>query len=352
MEKGIVTLREEEAPVAVEVTEESMRAEGFLEEEIASAKQHNIIKRKSPDGDNERKPVDASAKDTKQGDDSKLENKPNNASKASEIKIEDLDSFEKVHDIFEKTPDKFRTLPAHVRALYHNSKGLYKKAKVEEQKRVDLEKKFEYDSLKNKVAETKLDKVRNALKKENLTVEELEALIDGVDAAKSTAQAEKEEEQKELQEKQQKHISFVQARISEADKLGRAEHENFDDIVALAQKVIAEKPRQQKLLQDALNDESTSEKELVDLVVDIARLHSDFGKQSENPVKAEPTDEKVDRMVKNSQRKTTSASVSGGNGSRTKTYDELTAEDVARMSLDEYKKLPDAVRRRLKEEIE
>jgi hypothetical protein len=105
-------------------------------------------------------------------------------------------------------------------------------------------------------------------------------------------------------------------------------------------------------LQDALNDESTSEKELVDLVVDIARLHSDFGKQSENPVKAEPTDEKVDRMVKNSQRKTTSASVSGGNGSRTKTYDELTAEDVARMSLDEYKKLPDAVRRRLKEEIE
>jgi hypothetical protein len=179
-------------------------------------------------------------------------------------------------------------------------------------------------------------------------VEDIEAIIAG---GKPETRPEPEDDKADEQKRQ---AEFVQSRIAEADKLGRTEYEDFDNIVVLAQSVLSQKPRQAKLLQDALIDETVSEKDLVDMVVDIARLNKDFGKKAEKeegPVHAGPTDEKVDRMIKNSQKKPTSASLGGGSGNRTKSYDDLTAEDVTRMSLDDYKKLPEAVRRRLKEEL-
>ena len=253
-----------------------------------------------------------------------------------------------MHEIYEKQPEKFRELPRNIKALYHNSKGLYKRAKIEEQKRSDLEKKIEYDSLHNKVNGIKIQKIQDALKADKITVEDLEAIIVG---SKPETRPEPEDDKADEQKRQ---AEFVQSRIAEADKLGRTEYEDFDNIVVLAQSVLSQKPRQAKLLQDALIDETVSEKDLVDMVVDIARLNKDFGKKAEKeegPVHAGPTDEKVDRMIKNSQKKPTSASLGGGSGNRTKSYDDLTAEDVTRMSLDDYKKLPEAVRRRLKEEL-
>lgn len=335
-EEGMVTLQEEAPIVEKKVTESSMKEEGFFDNEIALAKKHGIIKEENNEHDG--KQVDAGKKNEVEADKSKVDDKS--------FKIEDLDSFEKVHEIFEKNPDKFRELPRNIKALYHNSKGLYKKAKLEEQKRTDIEKKLEYDSLKNKAAEIKIQKVQEVLKQDKITVEDIEAIISG----SNPETREELKDNKELEQKRQ--AEFVQSRIAEADKLGRTEHENFDDIVTLAQAVIANKPRQAKLLQDALIDESVSEKELVDMVVDIARLHQDFGKKTEKGVvHAEPTDEKVERMLKNSQKKPTSASLGGSGGSRTKSYNDLTAEDISRMSLDEYKKLPDAVRKRLKESL-
>jgi hypothetical protein len=344
---GTVTLREEAPAKGNAVTEESMREEGFLDEEIASAKEHGII-RKEKANEHDGKQVDAGSKDAKQKDVGVVGDKDDKqASKDGAFKIEDLDSFEKVHEIYEKQPDKFRELPRNIKALYHNSKGLYKRAKIEEQKRSDLEKKIEYDSLNNKVNGIKIQKIQDALKGEKITVEDLEAIIAG---SKPETRPEPEDNKADEQKRQ---AEFVQSRIAEADKLGRTEYEDFDSIVTLAQGVLAQKPRQAKLLQDALTDETVSEKDLVDMVVDIARLHKDFGKKAEkdDPVHAGPTDEKVERMLKNSQKKPTSASLGGGGGSRTKSYDDLTAEDVTRMSLEDYKKLPEAVRRRLKEEL-
>ena len=338
MEKaeGTVTLREENPVKENVVTEEAMREEGFMDEEIASAKEHGII-RKEKANEHDGKQVNA-------GKDNKVEDKKSDVPGES-FKIEDLDSFEKVHEIYEKQPDKFRELPRNIKALYHNSKGLYKRAKIEEQKRADLEKKMEYDALKNKAAEIKVQKIQEALKGDKITVEDLEAIIGGY-------KPETREEPDNKEDEQKRQAEFIQSRIAEADKLGRTEYEDFDHIVTLAQAVVSSKPRQAKLLQDALTDESVSEKELVDLVVDIARLNKDFGTKSEKEVvNAAPTDEKVERMLKNSQKKPTSASLGGGSGSRTKSYDDLTAEDVTRMSLEDYKKLPEAVRRRLKEEL-
>lgn len=348
MEKaeGTVTLREETPAKENVVTEETMRDEGFLDEEIASAKEHGII-RKEKANEHDGKQVDAGSKDAKQKDVSDLGDKSKQADKDGAFKIEDLDSFEKVHEIYEKQPDKFRELPRNIKALYHNSKGLYKRAKIEEQKRTDLERRMEYDALHNKVNGVKVQKIQEALKADKITVEDLEAIISG---GKPETRPEPEDNKADEQKRQ---AEFVQSRIAEADKLGKTEYDNFDEIVTLAQGVLSQKPRQAKLLQDALVDETVSEKDLVDMVVDIARLHKDFGKKAEkdDPVHAGPTDEKVERMLKNSQKKPTSASLGGGSGNRTKSYDDLTAEDVTRMSLEDYKKLPEAVRRRLKEEL-
>lgn len=327
-EEGTVTLREETPVKENVVTEASMKDEGFFEDEITLAKEHGIIKEEKKD-EHEGKPVDAGKKD--------------NEVKA--FSAEDLDSFEKVHEIFEKQPEKFRELPRNVKALYHNSKGLYKKAKVEEQKRIDMEKRYEFDALKNKAAENKVQKIAEALKQDKITVEEIEAII----GAGRVEQPEPKDD-KEAEAKRQQDI--IQSRIAEADKLGRTEYEDFDSIVSMAQAVMSARPRQLKMLQDALVDDSVSEKELVDMVVDVARLHENFGKKTEKKedfIEAGPVDEKADRMIKNSQKKPTSAALGGGSGSRTKSYAELTPEDVARMDFSEYKKLPEAVRRRLKE---
>jgi hypothetical protein len=162
MEKaeGTVTLREESSVKENVVTEETMREEGFLDEEIASAKEHGII-RKEKTNEHDGKQSNAGVKDAKQKDDSNVDGKQTDSKQADAFKVEDLDSFEKVHEIYEKQPEKFRELPRNIKALYHNSKGLYKRAKIEEQKRSDLEKKIEYDSLHNKVNGIKIQKIQD-----------------------------------------------------------------------------------------------------------------------------------------------------------------------------------------------
>ena len=93
-----------------------------------------------------------------------------------------------------------------------------------------------------------------------------------------------------------------------------------------------------------LVDKNIDETEIVDFVVDIAKLNKNYGKATEpNPVDKD----KVDRAIKNSKKKVSSASVSGGGGRRTVDEDDLTIEDAKSLSITQWSKLKESTRKRL-----
>ena len=97
----------------------------------------------------------------------------------SEIPVEELDSFEKLHDLYQAKPDAFYKLPKNVKQLYHSQKGLYKRMKDEEEKRKKVEDDAGRNQINNTVARIKLDRIKARLANpEGLTVEEMQELID------------------------------------------------------------------------------------------------------------------------------------------------------------------------------
>jgi hypothetical protein len=352
--ENVVTLNEPVTEEPQVITEESLQDDGLSPEEIAMAKEQGMIQKpEKEEGEEEKKEA------------KKVEKKePEDEQEPDEINVEELDSFEKVHALFESKPDDFRKLPKHVRALYHNSKGLYKKAKTAEQKRQEIEKTAQFQTLQEKGAKMKLEKVAEALKKEDLTVEELQEILgQSVEAPKEEKNDGKDDARKEELANQQ--AQYMQARLAEAEKLGKTEYEDFDDITARAIDYIYKTNDKGQILQgqdgqplvknrlyykalnDALLSDDVTEMELVNLVVDISKLNPKEVKKKEVE-----TNENVERIVKNASKKPSSASVGSGGGGRTKTYDELTPEDITNMDQTEFNKIPADIVKRLMQQVE
>ncbi len=325
-DEGYVEIGEESPDVVDKLDEDQLREDGVTETEIEKAKEHGLLKEEVEEENKE-----------------EVEEKPKEEVKEKEDLLETLDSFEKVHDVFVNKPEEFRKFPKYVKALYHNSKGLYKQAKSELQRRQSLESESELNAVKNKGALIKLDRIKETLKKENLTVEDLEAIINDV----QEKQEEKVEPEKEEGLSDEK-AKYVQEKLQDAEQLGRVEVDHFDEVLNIAQEVVNEKPRYRTLLQQALIDEETSEKDVVDLVVDIAKLSDKYKDLSEPKEEDKKTVSSTsERIIKNSEKKPSSASVGSGGGRVKKSYAELTPEDAVNMSNEDFMKIPDEHRRRL-----
>ena len=74
-----------------------------------------------------------------------------------------------------------------------------------------------------------------------------------------------------------------------------------------------------------------------DEIVHIAKLHPKFQEVS-NSVDPE-NKEKVEKAVKNSKKKVSSASITGSGGSRTVNENDLTCEQIGKLSVAQYSKL-------------
>lgn len=267
-----------------------------------------------------------------------VEKKPESVNKAAnkdtdnEIPVEDLDSFEKLHDIYEKRPDSFYKLPKNIKQLYHSQKGLYKRMKDEEEKRKKVEDEFGLKKIQDSVARIKLDRIKNRLSNpEGLTVEELQELLDekreaeakddknkpltvkDLEDIKAKESQEKEEQTAAERERQANVVRKIKATEEFANEnisdLTAGKYNNFDDVVTLAKELVASKPRYGKQIAEAINGDM-DEKEIADVILDIARLNPKWG------ASVQKSDEKVDKIVKNAAKQTTSASLTGGRGSR------------------------------------
>jgi hypothetical protein len=334
----------EESPVVAEapVTVEVLKDAGLSQPEVEMAEKNGMV--------------------------SKPEEKP--AEKKPEAKVEartlpispdELDTFEKLHDLYQSKPDIFYQLPKATRNLYHNSKGLYKKLKEEEERRKDVEGKFEFNKVNDSVSRVKLDRIKARLANpDGLTVEELQELIGieqkieddkpltkkDLEAIEATKLSKAEEEKVVAAEKQAKlgeKVLAAEAFAKENIKdLSAGKYTNIDDVIALAQELTATKPRYAKQINDAFADDSMTEAEVVEVIFDIAKLNPKWG----TTTKAENNGD-VEKMVKNAGKQQTSAALSGGKGSRVVTMDDLTPEDAAKLTQNQWNKLPRDVKDRI-----
>lgn len=225
----------------------------------------------------------------------------------------DPDNFEEMDTVLEKNEKKFHEkFTPNQKALYFKQKAFKGKLKDKVAENVALQK--ELDELKGiSSSKSKLDKIKELLSKEGLTVEEINEVIDKKDAPV---------EQKEVSQE------VVQAKIKQkqifAEKIGNAKYDNFKDIVTLADEVAKSKPHQFKLIYNAFTDDSVDESAIVDIVVDVARLHPKYSELS-----GKKPEGKIDSRVEvNSKKKASSASIGSSKANRMVSESDLTEADV------------------------
>lgn len=299
----------------------------------------------------------------------KSEVKPKVEDKATpkaEIPVEELDSFEKLHDLYQSNFDKFSILPKNIRNLYHSQKGLYKRMKDEEEKRKKVEDDAGKGKLDNAVARIRLDKIKQRLANpEGLTVEELQELIEdkreiegdenkpltrkdleAIEEAKKREAEEVAENDRAKQAQQAEMVKRAEAYAKEnINDLTAGKYTNFDDVVALAQEMSRSKKIYAKQIAEAFNGEMT-ESEIIEVIVDIARINPKWGEKA-TPEKGKKADD-VDKLVKNASKQQTSAVLSGGRGTREiHISEDMDPEEAARV----WDKIPRDMRHKILSKI-
>ncbi len=270
--------------------------------------------------------------------------------KEDEKEVEETPTFDDVEQD-EKLLDKYDS----------NAKAFYWKWKNDKHKRQEAQKELEelkantdLDTLKQNVYGKKLDAIKVALADPDLTVEKLQAIIDSQQPAEdksaplTKADLEdiklKEAKEEELKEKQTREFA---TRVLTTEKIGKAKYDNFDDIVKLAQDVVDndKSGTYQEVLANAFSDENINEEALMERVINIAKLSPQYGELGKS-VKAEDKN-KVDRAIKNSKKKVSSAAVGTSGSKRIVNEDELTPDDASQMSTTQWIKLKPETQKRL-----
>lgn len=259
-----------------------------------------------------------------------------------------------------------------------NEQALYWKWKHDKAERQTAQREYELATVREKslkkelealrsnhgISDAKLKKVNELLTgpQDNITIEAIQAILaqsaqpnDSDDRPLTkkdlTDLSEKQkQEQREVEERQR----FIAGRISSAESIGKSKYDNFDDAINMAQEVVNGKidlpdmltaEEIAKKLNERIANKELDPEKVADFVVSIAKLNPNFGKK-QSPTRKE-TDDNIDRIIKNASKATSSAAVSGGNGRRMVSLENLTVDDAAKLSPKQWADLPVHVRKRI-----
>ena len=310
-----------------EETEVKYDTEGLTDGEIELAKEHGFIKEEE-----EKNGTDDEQPEPKTDEDSESESEE----EQEEEKVEEHPSFEDVEND-EKLIDKYNK----------NEKALYWKWKTDKHKRQEAQKEAESlrvngnvkDAVDSGVSGKKLEKIKKLLENpDTLTIESLQATLD-----EEVEPDKKPDELDNAQAIQQK----VALKAQFAEKIGSAKYDNFEGISKLAKEVINDDKSgtYQKLIEDSFLNDAVDENMLVERVISIARMSPKYNEVVNN--KKVENKEEVDRVIKNSKKKPSSASVSGASGKRIISESELTVEQATKLSDAQWWKLKPETRERI-----
>lgn len=226
-----------------------------------------------------------------------------------------------------------------------NGKALYWKWKTDKHKRQEAQKKVSEleeklkEAVDSGVSGKKLDKIKDLLKTpDSLTIEALQAVLE-----EKVEPEKKDHELNNAQAIQQK----VAIKAQFAEKIGSAKYDNFDKISNLAKEIILADASKtyQKLIDESFLNDDVDENMLVERVVSIARMSPKFN-DVVNQVDPEAK-KKADRIIENSKKKVSSASMTGSSGKRIISESELTVEQATKLSTQQWNKLKPETRERI-----
>ena len=325
----------------VVVNDDSFDTEGLLPEEISMAKEYGLIKeeeKKSGEHDE--------SEELKTEDNTEEVGEKDEGEQEKEID-DDTDSFEDIDEVFNKDEKKFHE------KFSSNQKALYFKNKAEKKKRQEAQKtadeyraKYELDSVKTLVATKKLEKIKEALGRTDLTVEQLQEIIDSEysqQTEKKLYTKEELEAEKEIeQESSKKEQSALNERILLAEQIGKSKNKDFDALIKHAEEVFKLIPAKQKIFRTMLlNPNDYDENEIADFVIESAKLSKNYNQGTpEQKLNA-------DRAIKNSKKKVSSASIGASKKSEKVTESELTVDSATRLSVEEWSKLSENTKKRI-----
>lgn len=328
-----------------EVVEESQKPElqsakdaeeqGLSLEEIQAGQKHGIIAEESEEKESEES-------------EEKPEEKPKEDD-SKEEKPEEEESEEEESEDDKQTKD-----------YNANEKALYFKQKKERKKRQEAEKERDYFKLQERTLQNRMDKIEERLDSANKSEEEDDedrmptmADLKRMDAEKEKKQLEAEQERVRQQQKGKELEIAINEQEQEA--MENPKFPEFQKVTELATEVMNDDDSGTFRNQITLAASKADQVNVAELVYRIGQLHPDYQKViSDKTSKGDKDDGKegkIDRMVANAGKRKPSAKIGGGSGSSRKVSEEdLTAEDVARLSQTDFGKLSSETRRRILKE--
>ncbi len=382
--EGIIIREKTPEPVKEAITKEQAVEAGWSEAEIKQAEERKMFTSKEEqDGlDAEKKKAEEAkkseearkAKGTTEEEEEKKKAEAGEKGKAGESTQEkrqvsrgqDFELSEADQVEFEKV---FKP-GSNVHGLYRGMRSQRTRAQVAERERDDL-------LIKNKMLEKNQAGLNDRLTKLELPGAEGEEEGDPEDKPLTMRALKNLEKERDLKRKENKAVSDQQTdslseAMKEQEEFAKSEYPNYTEVVALGEDVVKGKVKldpvtQKKVLKlkrDLVSAAENADKftiddyNIADIAYELGSLHPDFSKAGENPSgkNADQTNQngdnternnrgqtpdKIKRIEKNAQRRNSSASISGGGGSRVVSPEDVTLEDANAMSAeqrDQFKK--------------
>lgn len=271
--------------------------------------------------------------------------KETEASNDDETVSENTNVVEEKKDVVAEedlSPEKEESL---VKNFNANEKKLYWERKKERVKRQEAQREKELTAIQLAAAKREIELLKNGQPKsveeskeeETQEVDEDDERIMTVGEFKRMQKAKAEEAEK-VNAQAQSIIKRVEMQEVEA----KAKYADYEEVTKLAAEMIKTNKSYARVLAQAAND---PDENVAEVAYNIGRLHPKYGKTAKAEPKAET--KQIDRAIKNSEKRVTSASVSGGGGKSAISEADLSVEDVAKMSATEYGKLSKETRDRI-----
>ena len=224
-----------------------------------------------------------------------------------------------------------------------NEKKLYWERKKERTKRQEAQREKELTAIQLAAAKREIELLKTSTPKsveeseEETPVDEDDERIMTVGEFKRMQKARAEEAEKSNAQAQE-----IIKRVEVQEVEAKAKYADYDEVTKLAAEVIKTNKAYARVLQQAASDPNEN---VAEVAYHLGKLHPKYGKTVE-PVKKTENNQ-INRAIKNSEKRVTSAAVSGGGGKSVIGEADLSVEDVARMSNVEYAKLSKETRDRI-----
>jgi len=236
-----------------------------------------------------------------------------------------------------------------IKAYNSNEKGLYFSAKRSKRRAQEAERKEELSRIKLAAKTQEIEELKRQLKESGVIDDDPEKVLTQADLENHDKVKELERKEKELESDEKAHqAEIIKGRLNDQESEARAKDSQFDTVCELASEIMAQDKsgiyamKMQSIAADVNGY-------VPDFIYQVAKLNPKYGETVKSTPQLEGKKRKnVERMVANSQKRNSSAAVNGGGvEARRVSESDLTPQDVANFSPNQYAKLKPATRKRL-----